>query len=123
VTERNFIPAARRRYNELFENLIVKKSDGLRVKILKLDKIEGDISMYNKKGKTVLIYDFIITVKWDGSCKKDGKSYKGKGTMKLEVDINDYSSFEVDMESENSNNAILKEIMASDGYDLFKEKN
>jgi len=120
-TERNVLPLARDKFNELCNNLEIPNSFA-DVKILCLDLISGDLNICNRKGKTFFIYDFSIKFKWEAFMKKNDDSViNGNGTIEIDVEVDGDRKFRIIMENENKSNNIFKEILNRDAKPiLFK---
>lgn len=119
-TEKNYLPWTRDRFTELCRNVSLNHNV-VDIKILSLDTITGDINILNRKGKTRLIFDFVVKVKWEGNMKKsDDTVINGKGTMETEVDIEGDCKYRVTLDNEGGGNGIMKDIMNREGKVVIK---
>jgi activator of HSP90 ATPase len=119
-TEKNYMPWSRDRFTELCKNVSLNNSV-VDIKFTEMDQITGDINICQRKGKSRLISDFVIKVKWEGNMKKsDDSVVSGKGVMEVEVDIEGDCKYRVTMDNENSGNAVMKDIMNREGKPVIK---
>jgi len=69
--------------------------------------------VYNRKGKTVYVYDVQIKLEWEGELleKQDDKVVCGKGTIYIEDLSNDEDKWKwtIKMENESAENRLIKE--------------
>lgn len=77
-TEKNASPWSQDRIKELFKDVPVK-SDEADLKIEEVEKVEGEASANNRKGKLIFFYEWDIVLKWTGHLKDNsGKSFTGQ---------------------------------------------
>ncbi|XP_072932505.1 activator of 90 kDa heat shock protein ATPase homolog 1 [Epargyreus clarus] len=79
-TEKNAGPWSKDRLKELLKNLQISQN-GVDCKVTDVDKIEGEASANNRKGKLIFFYEWDIKLKWEG------RLVGGKDAVKGEVHI------------------------------------
>jgi activator of HSP90 ATPase len=70
--------------NELLLHFEIKSSDGnLTSQIIEFDKLEGEATANNRKGKLIYFYEWNLVLKWHGKLLNDesGEKIKGKITI------------------------------------------
>jgi activator of HSP90 ATPase len=110
--DKNCIVWTRDYFKQKLEQLSVKEGDA-EVKIVSMDKLEGDVDLNQRKGKIINIYDFAIDLNWEGQ-KGDTKA-SGKVSIpefmhdtKLEEIV-----FDVSMDKESKESLPFKQIVKS----------
>lgn len=94
-TEKNAGPWSQERLKELFKDLPVK-TDEADINITEVEKLEGEASANNRKGKLIFFYEWDIVLKWNGKLKKGtGKNYSGKIKVPNLSEENDVSELDV----------------------------
>mmetsp|Transcript_90410 Transcript_90410/g.156610 ORF Transcript_90410/g.156610 Transcript_90410/m.156610 type:complete len:327 (-) Transcript_90410:962-1942(-) len=126
-TEKDISEFLKSRINELVENQTIVDTPILRCKTLSMDKVEGDGTVFNRKGKVSFLLDLQFSVTWEGDILDDeGKTIanaKGKLTVpELEHDSN-CEKLQVDVTcSGGSEAAKLVQLMQSEGRAWLRSK-
>jgi len=115
--EKNLIPWSKQKLEELFKDVEIEQL----LKITALDKVSGDSVINLRKGRTILIYDLEVTLKW-GS--KD-PALKVEGEIKL-WDITSENGnefqYQVTTKEVNAESEDAKQIMQTAGKEVVKQK-
>jgi len=85
-------------------------------------EVKGDCSVNNRKGRTFLIYEFEVKIKWEGETRDEAGAVleTTKGTMRLpDVSATEIDDPEVEFESKSRGSA-LSEAMRKQGVALVK---
>lgn len=94
-TEKNASPWSQERIKELFKDLSVK-SDEADINITEVEKLEGEASASNRKGKLIFFYEWDIVLKWSGKLNSGSdKNYSGKIKIPNLSEENDVSELDV----------------------------
>lgn len=102
-TEKNASPWSQDRIKELFNDLPVNNCEA-DLKITEVEKVEGEASASNRKGKLIFFYEWDIVLKWTGQLK-DGSDKEFNGTIKIPnlSEENDISEIDVSIPCRCSN--------------------
>ncbi|KAJ8966544.1 hypothetical protein NQ317_000731 [Molorchus minor] len=119
---KNASPWSQERIKELFNNIPVK-TDQADINIIEVDKLEGEASASNRKGKLIFFYEWDITIQWSGKLK-DGSDRMFSGKIKIpnlseENDISDLD-IQISVTDEDEEGFKLKQIMQQVGKDLVR---
>ena len=85
-------------------------------------EVKGDCSVNNRKGRTFLIYEFEVKIKWEGETRDEAGAVleTTKGSMRLpDVSATEIDDPEVEFESKSRGSA-LSEAMRKQGVALVK---
>ncbi|XP_049866884.1 activator of 90 kDa heat shock protein ATPase homolog 1-like [Pectinophora gossypiella] len=93
-TEKNAGPWSKERLKELLNNLKIAQN-GVDCKITEVEKIDGEASANNRKGKLIFFYEWDIKLKWEGHIAGGKDAIKGEIQIPNLSEENDVS--EVDM--------------------------
>ncbi|XP_059052985.1 activator of 90 kDa heat shock protein ATPase homolog 1 [Achroia grisella] len=93
-TEKNAGPWSKDRLKELLNNLKITQN-GVDCKITELEKLDGEASANNRKGKLIFFYEWDIKLKWEGKLTGGSDIVKGDIHIPNLSEENDVS--EVDM--------------------------
>ncbi|KAG6447907.1 activator of 90 kDa heat shock protein ATPase homolog 1 [Manduca sexta] len=93
-TEKNAGPWSKERLKELLNDLKIEQN-GVECKIVEVDKIDGEASANNRKGKLIFFYEWDIKLKWEGVLAGGSEKVKGEVHILNLSEENDVS--EVDM--------------------------
>lgn len=80
-TEKNASPWSQDKIKELFKDTSVKNDEADLV-INEVEKLEGEASANNRKGKLIFFYEWDIVLKWSGKLK-DGSDRDFSGKIKI----------------------------------------
>ncbi|XP_014365079.2 activator of 90 kDa heat shock protein ATPase homolog 1 [Papilio machaon] len=93
-TEKNAGPWSKDRLKELLNNLIIAQN-GIDCKVTEVEKVDGEASANNRKGKLIFFYEWDIKLKWEGRLAGASELVKGEVHIPNLSEENDVS--EVDM--------------------------
>mmetsp|Transcript_26523 Transcript_26523/g.103331 ORF Transcript_26523/g.103331 Transcript_26523/m.103331 type:complete len:167 (-) Transcript_26523:915-1415(-) len=114
-SEKDITLWAKTRVKELLVgNIKVKGAPG-EAEVKSLIKVDGDATVYNRKGGLKTVYDLTITGKWEGN---DGSEEVTKGEFKLEVFDEDPEIF-ITVEYGTKNDRAFKQLMEKEGIPLI----
>ncbi|KAG5895578.1 hypothetical protein JTB14_002340 [Gonioctena quinquepunctata] len=123
-TEKNASPWSQDRIKELFKDLKVPAEDA-EIIISQVEKLEGEASASNRKGKLIFFYEWDIVLKWEGQLK-DGTDRKLSGQIKIPnlSEENDVSELDIQITvtDEDEEGTKLKNIMLNSGRDLIRSQ-
>ncbi|KAJ8948245.1 hypothetical protein NQ318_013233 [Aromia moschata] len=123
-TEKNAGPWSQDRIKELFKNVPVK-TDEAEIHITEVEKLEGEASANNRKGKLIFFYEWDIVLKWSGKLK-DGTDRTFSGQIKVPnlSEENDVSELDIQIsvKDEDEEGSKLKQIMLKAGKDLVRRQ-
>jgi activator of HSP90 ATPase len=91
-TEKNLFPWAKKRFNELFSDVGLTLMGGESVQIHKCDSVTGDMTVMNRRGKTLFIFDLGLTLDWK---RTTNDSSEVKGKIDIKELANDEDTFRV----------------------------
>ncbi|KPJ10114.1 Activator of 90 kDa heat shock protein ATPase-like 1 [Papilio machaon] len=94
-TEKNAGPWSKDRLKELLNNLIIAQN-GIDCKVTEVEKVDGEASANNRKGKLIFFYEWDIKLKWEGRLAGASELVKGEVHIPNLSEENDVS--EVDWE-------------------------
>lgn len=123
-TEKNATPWSKDKLKELLEGLEIKKS-GIICRIKSFDKIDGEATANNRKGKLIFFYEWDLVLKWEGKFENDPTFIcDGKATIPNLSEENDIDEIEITITIDESNdeNERLKAFMYNVGRDYIREK-
>jgi len=90
--EKNLSNVMKSRVTEKLQDLQIVNGN-VTVTFTEIEKVEGDMTAMNRKGKTKYVYDYNIKVKWKGEIASEGENIEATGTLELidvMVDDDDY---------------------------------
>jgi activator of HSP90 ATPase len=102
-------------------------ADGnLKSEIIEFDKLSGEATANNRKGKLIFFYEWDLVLKWQGKILNDddGKKYKGKITIPNLSEENDLDEIDITITVDESNDKseILKQFMYNIGRVKIREQ-
>jgi activator of HSP90 ATPase len=105
----------------------LKSDDGnLVVKIVEFDKLEGEATANNRKGKLIFFYEWNIVLVWEGKILNDEESEKIKGKISIPNLSEENSLDEIDItitiEESNEKSEKLKAFMYNIGRNQIREQ-
>lgn len=71
------------RLSELMKNAVAHQDAESKITLQKLDSVEGDCTLQNRKGKKFFLYDLHIKSSWEIEFRDGDKVKKATGTVKL----------------------------------------
>ncbi|XP_017776080.1 PREDICTED: activator of 90 kDa heat shock protein ATPase homolog 1 [Nicrophorus vespilloides] len=123
-TERNATPWSQEKIKELFKDVAVP-SDVATITIDEVDKLEGEASASNRKGKLIFFYEWNLILKWSGVLNNgSGVKYDGKITIPNLSEENDVTDLDIQISVKemDQDGQILKDIMHKHGKDVVRDR-
>jgi len=113
-TEKNADSWSKTKLTELLENLVIEDSKVGNVVIEKLDKVEGEARVNNRKAKLIFFYEWELKMSWKGHVNGDDTEVEGTievpNLSEEHEDIEDVD-IDVSVKAKSSQAHILKEMM------------
>lgn len=106
-SEKDITPWARKRLKKMLLNVGAKSSAG-EVKVKSVTKMEGDATLYNRKGVLKSLFDFNVQGKWEGYTEL--RSDVTKGEFKFEI-FDEEPDITITMDGTSSVEPKLKQLM------------
>ena len=118
-TEKNATPWSKDKLKSLFKDFTIANKD-LKCKITEIDKMEGEATANNRKGKLIFFYEWNIVLKWKGEV--DGEDVEGLVTVPNLSEENDIDEVEITITINESNDDSekLKQFMYKVGRDKIR---
>jgi activator of HSP90 ATPase len=115
-TEKNATPWSKDKLQELLKNFVIA-DDKLNCTISDIEKLEGEATANNRKGKLIFFYDWSLTLKWKGQLSGQKTETTGKITIPNLSEENDIDEVEitVTIDESNDDSEKLKQIMYNHG--------
>uniref|UniRef100_A0A2M4ANB2 Putative activator of 90 kDa heat shock protein atpase log 1 n=1 Tax=Anopheles triannulatus TaxID=58253 RepID=A0A2M4ANB2_9DIPT len=116
-TEKNATPWSKDKLQALLDGFVIS-GHGQECKITKIEKMEGEATANNRKGKLIFFYEWNIVLLWAGRCNDE--EVTGKVTIPNLSEENDVDEVEltVSLDSSNAASEKLKQFM----YNVGREK-
>lgn len=113
--------------NDLLLHFEINSPDkNLNVKIVEFDKLEGEATANNRKGKLIFFYEWNLELKWHGYVLNDDTKEKVKGKISV-PNLSEENSIEevhvgVTVDESNDKSEMLKQFMYNVGRDKIREQ-
>lgn len=123
-TEKNATPWSKDKLKELLEGLEINQN-GINCRIKACEKLEGEATANNRKGKLIFFYEWDIILKWEGKLEGDENFVTdGKVSVPNLSEENDIDEVEITISIDESNelNERIKAFMYNVGRDKIREK-
>lgn len=101
-TEKNATPWSKERITSLFDDFKIKHESEVRCRVTKADKIDGEATANNRKGKLIFFYEWNVELKWEGCLADNHPTYKGKATIPNLSEENDLDDIDITISIEES---------------------
>lgn len=112
--------------NELFLMMEISDGQNLRSTIVEFDKLQGEATANNRKGKLIFFYEWDLVMKWQGQILNDegAKKIDGKIAIPNLSEENDLDEIDITVTVNESNekSEILKQFMYNIGRGKIREK-
>lgn len=116
-TEKNATPWSKERITTLFKEFAISHDSNVKCRIMQADKVEGEATANNRKGKLIFFYEWNVWLKWEGCLEEGGPTFKGKVNIPNLSEENDLDDIDIvvsiDESSEESER--LKQFMYNVG--------
>lgn len=93
-TEKNAGPWSKDRLKELLNNFKIAQN-GVDCKVTEVEKLDGEASANNRKGKLIFFYEWDIKLKWEGTLAGSKDVVKGEVSIPNLSEENDVSEVDV----------------------------
>lgn len=122
-TEKNATPWSKDRIKTLFQNFPIKDGD-IECTVLDVDKIDGEATANNRKGKLIFFYEWNVVMKWHGYMPGQEKPSDGTITIPNLSEENDLDEIEITIATNESNDYSdkLKKFMYNIGRDVIRKQ-
>uniref|UniRef100_A0A336LKJ5 CSON009954 protein n=1 Tax=Culicoides sonorensis TaxID=179676 RepID=A0A336LKJ5_CULSO len=123
-TEKNATPWSKEKLRELLEGMEIKQN-GIVCRVKTCEKLDGEATANNRKGKLIFFYEWNILLKWDGKLEGETTfSTEGKASIPNLSEENDIDEVEITISIDESNelNERIKAFMYNIGRDKIREK-
>lgn len=122
-TEKNATPWSKDRIKQLFNDFKIAENE-IECSITEIDKIEGEATANNRKGKLIFFYEWNIVFKWSGKLPGIKDIYNGKITVPNLSEENDLDDIEITItiDESNANSEKLKLFMYNIGRDKIRKQ-
>lgn len=120
-TEKNATPWSKDKLKNLLQEFVINNSSP-ECKVVEIEKLDGEASANNRKGKLIFFYEWNIVLKWKGLV--DDEEVTGKVTIPNLSEENDMDEVELTVTVDNSNDATekLKLFMYNVGRDKIRHQ-
>ncbi|XP_023013447.2 activator of 90 kDa heat shock protein ATPase homolog 1 [Leptinotarsa decemlineata] len=123
-TEKNASSWSQDRIKELFRDVKIKADDA-DITINEVEKMEGEASANNRKGKLIFFYEWDIILNWSGKLRDGtGRDITGKIQVPNLSEENEVSELDIQIsvKDEDDEGTKLKEIMLKVGKDFVRSQ-
>lgn len=120
-SEKNATPWSKERIRNLFNNFVVKQGD-IECIVSGVDKIEGEATANNRKGKLIFFYEWNVVLKWSGRLPGQKDASEGKVTIPNLSEENSLDEIEIaiTIDASNEESDKLKQFMYSVGRGIIR---
>lgn len=113
--------------NELLLHFEINSADkNFNVKLIEFDKLEGEATANNRKGKLIFFYEWNLVLKWQGIILNDEGKEKIKGKITIpnlsEENTIDEIDITVTVDESNNKSEMLKQFMYNVGRDKIRQQ-
>lgn len=125
-TEKNATPWSKDKLKLLLQDFVItgsgSGSGGPECKVVEIEKMEGEATANNRKGKLIFFFEWNIVLKWKGDC--DDEDVTGKVSIPNLSEENNIDEVELTVSVDTSNNASekLKTFMYNIGRDKIRKQ-
>lgn len=125
-TEKNATPWSKDRIKNLFNNFKIDGSEAECI-ITEIDKLDGEATANNRKGKLIFFYEWNIVLKWSGKLTgshSEPVNHNGKATIPNLSEENDLDEIEITItiDENNKDSDKLKQFMYHTGRKKIREQ-
>lgn len=95
-TEKNATPWSKDRLHALLDKFLIKDDDMLpKCTVYCVDRIDGEATANNRKGKLIFFYEWYIVLKWEGKMSYSKSMHKGRATIPNLSEENELDDIEI----------------------------
>lgn len=122
-TEKNATPWSKDRLKTLFNGFKVA-ANNIECTITEIEKIEGEATANNRKGKLIFFYEWNLVLKWSGFLPGSKDAHTGKVTIPNLSEENDLDDIEltITIDESNDDSEKLKLFMYNTGRGVIREQ-
>lgn len=116
-TEKNATPWSKDRITTLFKDFPINHDSNVKCHVEKVDKIDGEATANNRKGKLIFFYEWNVVLQWKGCLDEGESSFSGKVTIPNLSEENDLDEVEITITADESSDESdrLKQFMYNVG--------
>lgn len=117
-TEKNATPWSKERIRSLFDQFEIEEGASSPVcTVTAVDKVDGEATANNRKGKLIFFYEWNVVLKWEGSLTSGDGIFKGKATIPNLSEENELDDIEITITADESGDESerLKQFMYNVG--------
>lgn len=116
-TEKNATPWSKDRLQSLFKDFAIEHGSKVNCRVVQVDKIDGEATANNRKGKLIFFYEWNLVMKWEGCLGEDESAFEGKVTVPNLSEENDLDEVEITITADESSDESerLKQFMYNIG--------
>ncbi|XP_035898539.1 activator of 90 kDa heat shock protein ATPase homolog 1 [Anopheles stephensi] len=120
-TEKNATPWSKDKLKALLDGFVIADA-GLECTVTKIDKLDGEATANNRKGKLIFFYEWNIVLLWKG--RYNDEEVTGKVTIPNLSEENDVDEVELTVSLDSSNPAAerMKQFMYNVGRDKLRKQ-
>jgi activator of HSP90 ATPase len=114
-SEKNLSNAMKARLTEMLQGFTITQNN-VSIVFTEIEKVDGEMTAMNRKGKTIFVYDFSMKMKWKGEIapvEAIDEKIEANGTLELidvMVDDDDYQQ-KIVVENEDKSKAPIKDTL------------
>lgn len=122
-TEKNATPWSKERIKSLFKNFQIAEGDA-ECTITSIDRIDGEATANNRKGKLIFFYEWNIVMKWKGALVDQEKLTEGTITIPNLSEENELHEIEITIAVNESNDNAdkVKKFMYNTGREIIRKQ-
>ncbi|CAH0683277.1 unnamed protein product [Spodoptera exigua] len=122
-TEKNAGPWSKERLKELLNNFKIAQN-GVDCKVTEVEKLDGEASANNRKGKLIFFYEWDIKLKWEGNLAGSKDIVKGEVSIPNLSEENDVSEVDISITIKGSGEEAqrVKAFMHNVGRDKIRKQ-
>ncbi|XP_037036092.1 activator of 90 kDa heat shock protein ATPase homolog 1 [Bradysia coprophila] len=122
-TEKNATPWSKDRIRKLLTDFEIKDNN-IECKITEIEKVDGEATANNRKGKLIFFYEWNVSLKWNGYLPGQEKPCEGKIIIPNLSEENDLDDVQIDITMNESTDEShkLKQFMYNVGRDHIRKQ-
>lgn len=122
-TEKNATPWSKDRIRKLFNDFEIKDKN-IECKITEIEKVDGEATANNRKGRLIFFYEWNISLKWNGYLPGQEKPCDGKISVPNLSEENDLDDVQIEITTSESTDEShkLKQFMYNVGRDHIRKQ-
>lgn len=123
-TEKNATIWSKDRIKTLFQDFPIDHDSKIKCHVEKVDKVDGEATANNRKGKLIFFYEWNVVLQWKGYLDEGEPSYTGKVTIPNLSEENDLDEVEITITADGSSDESdrLKQFMYNVGRSQIRNQ-